>query len=110
MRNTLFSQTGMTEFFGISIMEIYELGPGAKYQQVAEKLITGHNRNDFALALDKSRESMLRAVAVDAESGTTMSVSADDQYVGRSKKIGYYAELEEGRTIINDSAILALGI
>lgn len=110
MRNTLFSQTGMTEFFGISIMEIYELGPGAKYQQVAKKLISGHNRPDFALALDKGRESMLRAVAVDAESGTTMSVSADDQYVGRSKKIGYYAELEEGRTIINDSAILALGI
>lgn len=110
MRNTLFSQAGMTEFFGISIMEIYELGPNAKYQNVANKLITGHDRADFALALDRSRESMLRAVAIDAESGTSLTTSADDQYVTRSKKIGYYCELEEGRTIINDSAIIGLGI
>jgi len=114
MRSTLFSQAGMTEFFGISIMEIYELGPNAKYQEVAKKLISGHTGaakdKDFALALDRSRESMLRAVAVDAESGTTLTTSADDQYVTRSKKIGYYTELEEGRTIINDSAIIGLGI
>ena len=110
MRSTLFSQAGMTEFFGISIMEIYELGPGAKYQEVAKKLISGHSESDFALALDRSRESMLRAVAVDAESGTSLSINADDQYVTRSKKIGYYSELEEGRTIINDSAIIGLGI
>lgn len=109
-RNTLFSQAGMTEFFGISIMEIYELGPNQKYQQVAKKLIGGHSADDFALALDRSRESMLRAVAVDAESGTSLSVNADDQYVTRQKKIGYYTELEEGRTIINDSAIIGLGI
>ena len=110
MRSTLFSQAGMTEFFGISIMEIYELGPNAKYQNVAKKLIGGHDRKDFALALDRSRESMLRAVAVDAESGTSLTTNADDQYVTRSKKIGYYTELEEGRTIINDSAIVGLGI
>ncbi len=114
IRSTLFSQAGMTEFFGISIMEIYELGPNAKYQQVAEKLIDKHDgtakSKDFALALDRSRESMLRAVAVDAESGTSLSINADDQYVTRQKKIGYYCELEEGRTIINDSVIIGLGI
>ncbi len=108
-RKQMFSQTGLPEFFGISIMEIYELGPNAKYTQVAQKL-TSATGVDFAIALDRSRESMLRAVAVDAESGTTMTVSADDQYVGRSKKIGYYAELEEGRVVINDSAILGVDI
>tara|TARA_B100000085_G_C18559127_1_gene518829 strand:- start:1096 stop:2148 length:1053 start_codon:yes stop_codon:yes gene_type:complete len=109
-RKQAFSQSGLPEFFGISIMEIYEFGPGAKYSKVARKLISGASGADFALALDRSRESMLRAVAVDAESGTTMTVSSDDQYVGRSKKIGYYAELEEGRAVINDSAILGLTI
>jgi len=112
MRQALFSQAGMPEFYGISIMEIYELGPDQKYQKVAKKLIGGgtHDRNDIAIGLDKSRESMLRAVAIDAESGTSLTVSADDQYVARSKKIGYYAELEEGRTVINDSAIISMGI
>ena len=109
-RRQMFSQAGLPEFFGISIMEIYELGPKAKYTQVAEKLNAKSGGVDFAVALDRSRESMLRAVAVDAESGTTMTVSADDQYVGRSKKIGYYAELEEGRVVINDSAILGIEI
>jgi len=110
MRQALFSQSGMPEFYGISIMEIYELGPNQKYQKVANTLISGHNRNDVVVALDKSRESMLRAVAVDAESGTSLTVSADDQYVARSKKIGYYAELEEGRTVINNRGLLAMGI
>lgn len=110
MRQALFSQTGMPEFYGISIMEIYELGPNQKYQKVANKLIGTHSRSDIAIGLDKSRECMLRAVAVDAESGTSLTVSADDQYVARSKKIGYYAELEEGRTVINDNCIIAMGI
>jgi hypothetical protein len=63
---------------------------------------------DFVLGIDRSRESCLRAVAVDAESGTTLSVNADDQYVGRSKKIGWYLELEEGRTVINDKALISM--
>lgn len=110
LRAQLFSQAGLPEFFGISIMEIYELGAGQKYTKVAKKLVNTATGNDFALALDRSRESMLRAVAVDAESGTTLTVAADDQYVGRSKKIGFYSELEEGRVVINDSAILGVGL
>jgi hypothetical protein len=111
MREALFSQAGLPEFYGISLMEIYELGPNQKYQKVAKTLLgSTHSENDIVLGLDRSRESMLRAVAVDAESGTTLTVSADDQYVGRSKKIGYYAELEEGRTVISDRGIIAMGV
>jgi len=111
MREALFSQAGLPEFYGISLMEIYELGPDQKYQKVAKTLLgANHTKDDIVLGLDRSRESMLRAVAVDAESGTTLTVSADDQYVGRSKKIGYYAELEEGRTIISDRGIIAMGV
>jgi len=114
LRQSLFGQAGLPEFYGISIMEIYELGPGQKYTKVANKLglcdVKNGTNDDIVVGLDRSRESMLRAVAVDAESGTTMTVSADDQYVGRSKKIGYYAELEEGRTVINDGAILSMKV
>jgi len=110
MREALFSQAGMPEFYGVSLMEIYELGEGQKYQKVANTLIGGHDRKDIVIGLDRTREAMLRAVAVDAESGTSLTVSADDQYVTRQKKIGYYAELEEGRTIINDGAILSMGV
>lgn len=112
MRQALFSQAGMPEFYGISLMEIYELGKGQKYTNVAKKLIGGSNftREDLVVGLDRSRESMLRAVAIDAESGTSLTVSADDQYVTRSKKIGYYCELEEGRTIISDRGLIAMEV
>jgi hypothetical protein len=109
VRNALFSQAGLPEFYGISIMEIYEFGAGQKYTKVSQAL-TSHGRNDQVSALDRSRDAMLRAVAVDAESGSTLTVAADDQYVGRSKKIGFYAELEEGRTVINDKAIIQMAV
>jgi len=111
LRQALFSQAGMPEFYGVSLMEIYELGKGQKYTNVAKKLIgSDFTRDDIVVGLDRSRESMLRAVAVDAESGTSLTVSADDQYVTRSKKIGYYCELEEGRTIISDRGLLAMQV
>jgi hypothetical protein len=110
IRDAVYNNAGLPEFYGVSIMELYELGKGQKYQKVANTLGLQTSADDIVVGLDRSRESMLRAVAVDAESGTTMSVNADDQYVGRSKKIGYYAELEEGRTVINDGAILAMKI
>ena len=97
-------------------MEIYELGVGQKFTNVAKTLgfTTGGSdmtaSQDVVIGLDKSRDSCLRAVAVDAESGTTLTVSADDQYVARSKKIGWYAELEEGRTVINDKALIAMKV
>lgn len=111
MRESLYSQAGLPEFYGISIMEIYELGAGQKFTKVASalgNLLDG--RDDFIIGLDRSRDAMLRAVAVDAESGTTLTVSADDQYVQRSKKIGWYAELEEGRTVINTRALLGWAV
>lgn len=54
MREALFSQAGLPEFYGISLMEIYELGPNQKYQKVAKTLISGHGRNDVVLGLDRS--------------------------------------------------------
>jgi hypothetical protein len=114
LRSQLFNQAGLPEFYGVSIMECYELGSGQKYTKVANKLglcdVPAGTNDDIVIGLDRSRESMIRAVAVDAESGTTLTVGADDQYVGRAKKIGYYAELEEGRTVINDGAILAMKV
>ena len=111
MRQAIYNSAGLPEFYGISIMEIYELGANAKYTKVAKKLLTtSFTKDDICIGLDRSRESLLRAVAVDAESGTSITVSADDHYVTRSKKIGFYSELEEGRTIINDSALLAIQV
>lgn len=60
------------------------------------------------VGVDLSRESMIRAVATDSESGDEFSLVSDDQFVTRQSKIGYYGSLEEGRMIIDDRVLLGL--
>jgi hypothetical protein len=60
---------------------------------------------DLVIGLDRSRESLIRAVANDAETGSEFSLSADDQYSVRQQKIGYYGSLEEGRMVIDNRVL-----
>ena len=49
----------------------------------------------------------MKVVALDAESGTEMSLLADDQYGVRQQKIGY-GSLEEGRVCLDDRALFGM--
>jgi hypothetical protein len=68
----------------------------------------GDNHEQILVGIDLSRESMIRAVATDSESGDEFSLVSDDQFVTRQSKIGYYGSLEEGRMIIDDRVLLGL--
>lgn len=114
MRNAIYNNAGVPEFFGISIMEINELGENvaaatsqAKLTKVYETLSGGAANSvaDVVIGLDRSRESLFRAVALDAETGSEFSLNADDQYSIRQQKIGYYGSLEEGRMILDDRVL-----
>ena len=76
-----------------------EFGDDGAGNAVAEEIIVG---------VDLSRESMIRAVATDSDSGEEFSLVADDQFATRQSKIGYYGSLEEGRMIIDDRVLLGL--
>ena len=69
------------------------------FLSTAEQILVG---------VDLSRESMIRAVATDSESGDEFTLVSDDQHVIRQSKIGYYGSLEEGRMIIDDRVLLGL--
>ena len=60
------------------------------------------------LGVDLSRESMIRAVSVDAESGSEFNLVVDDQWVTRSQKVGYYGSLDEGRIILDDRVLTGI--
>jgi hypothetical protein len=107
IRNAVYNQSGLPEFFGISIMEIYELGIGQRFTKVADALGLTDGTQEISIGLDRTRDAMIQGVAVDSESGSTLTVNADDQYSVRQKKIGYFAALEEARAVINDKAIIA---
>ena len=120
MRNAIYSNAGIPEFYGISIMEINELGAGQKLnsafaalETAGGKINTNHgftfgSSDELVLGLDRSRESLFRAIALDAESGSEMSLLADDQYSVRQSKIGYYGSMEEGRMILDNRVLTGI--
>lgn len=115
MRDAIYNNGGVPEFFGINIMEINELGPNngvvadnEKFTKVWNGLDGAKDRSDLVIGLDRSRESLFRAVALDAETGSEFSLLADDQYSVRQSKIGYYGSMEEGRMILDDRVLTGI--
>lgn len=110
MRESIYNNAGIPEFYGVSIMEINELGVGQKYNKIYST-ISGSalgGTEEIILGLDRSRDSLMRVLSRDSESGAEMSLVADDQYSVRQQKIGYYGSLEEGRVILDDRALYGL--
>jgi hypothetical protein len=125
VRNQVFGQAGLPEFFGVSIMEILELGDGKKFNTIFDTVAgstsydghyaTGGSAGAFngaseqiVVGLDRSRDSLIRAVAVDSDTGSEFTLQADDQYTLRQNKIGYFGALEEGRMVLDNRALVGL--
>jgi hypothetical protein len=112
IREGLFNDSGeMQNFFGVNIMEVYQLGAGEQFTNIYSSLnpFTGA-KTDLVLALNLNRSSLYRAVSVGSESGSEFALMADDQYSVRQKKIGYYGSLEEGRMVLDNRAILGVEV
>ena len=123
-RERVFGQAGLTEFYGVSIMEVYELGVGKLFNDVfdtvagttdyldhgstsASSAFNGATE-EIIVGLDRSRDAMIRAIAVDSETGSEFNLVADDQFSSRQQRIGYYGALEEGRMVLDDRALVGL--
>ena len=145
MRNDLYNNAGASELYGITLLEINELGVGQRFNNVYKALLNsggiaggvsqtptvadagtpagniGHKTggdvgefdqgaagDEIVIGIDRGRDSLMRAVAVDSESGADLRLTADDQYSVRQNKIGYYGQMEEGRMILDSRAITGI--
>jgi hypothetical protein len=124
VRNQIFSQAGIPEFYGVSLMEILELGVGKRFNTIFSTVASGVTFADnysiaassttfktteqIVVGLDRSRDALVRAVAVDSDTGSEFNLSADDQYTLRQNKIGYFGALEEGRMVLDNRALVGL--
>jgi hypothetical protein len=123
VREGVWTNAGIPEFYGVSIMEINELGVGQKFNAIFNTLagttsFDGPNSaagqfadgDEIVIGVDlvSGRDAMLRAVATDPDSNAEFSLSADDQYSIRQKKIGYFGSLEEGRMIVDNRVLFGL--
>jgi hypothetical protein len=121
MRTAIYNSAGIPEFYGVAIMEINELGRNQRfntvfgtvagatsYSNVAGNVTGAFNgaNEEIIIGLDRSRDSLIRAIAVDSENGSEFSLSADDQYSVRQSKIGYFGSLEEGRMVLDTRALV----
>tara|TARA_B100002019_G_scaffold293063_1_gene318537 strand:+ start:3578 stop:4705 length:1128 start_codon:yes stop_codon:yes gene_type:complete len=126
MREAIYNNGGIPEFYGINIMELQEMGKGQRFNKLFATLVDGQTNDighagdnsfgdggaggdsEIVIGLDKRVESMLRAVATDSETGSEFSLVADDQYSVRQSKIGYYGSVEEGRMILDNRALFGI--
>jgi hypothetical protein len=105
-------------------MEVLELGIGKRFNDVFDTVAgsTDYLDNSSVVAssvfagateeiivgLDRSRDAMIRAIAVDSETGSQFNLVADDQFSNRQQRIGYFGSLEEGRMVLDNRALVGL--
>jgi hypothetical protein len=125
-----YNAAGAPEFYGINVIELNEFGGsglGGSSRKFNDIFVSAQSGNipfagggtgdqDFAgtdelvLGIDRTRESLIRPVAVDAENGGEFNLIADDQYSIRQNKIGYFGSLEEGRIVLDDRALIGTAV
>ena len=113
VREEIFRNAGAGEIFGVTLHQLVELGVGQKYNTLFASLVaanggTANTAKQILVGVDLTKESFIRPVARQAESGGTFTVLPDDQFVTRSEKTGFYGFLEEGRVCIDGRAVAGI--
>lgn len=115
-----YNAAGAPSFYGINVIELNEFGTSQAFNTIFDTEAGstnygGHITNTFTSAddeivvgIDRSRESLIRPVAIDSENGGEFNLIADDQYSIRQNKIGYFGSLEEGRIVLDDRALVGV--
>tara|TARA_Y100000004_G_scaffold105274_1_gene118162 strand:+ start:2809 stop:3954 length:1146 start_codon:yes stop_codon:yes gene_type:complete len=120
VREELYRNAGINSFMGLNILEFNEMGKGEKFNTLFDTAAGSTDYYKFdntggaafngattqiVVGVDRSRDSLMRVVATDSESGSEMTLLADDQYSVRQNKIGYYGSIEEGRVVLDNRVL-----
>ena len=121
VRAGLFNGAGVSSFYGVNLMVFNEFGLTRKFNTIFDTVADSTSfatangttlntafdgtKDELILGINRNRESLIRAIAVDSETGSEFSLVADDQYSIRQNKIGYFGSLEEGRMVLDNRAL-----
>ena len=122
VRNDLYRNAGISSFMGLNILEYNEMGEGQKFNTLFDTAAgsTSYTKwdgsgggvfattDEIVVGIDRSRDSLLRAVATDSDSGSEFTLIADDQYSIRQNKIGYFGSVEEGRVVLDNRVLMGV--
>ena len=129
LRDELWRNAGMNSFLGLNILEFNEMGVGQKFNTLygtaadaasAGKAYVAPNSggtitfndstDEIVVGVDRTRDSLIRVVATDPDSGSEMNLIADDQYSIRQNKIGYFGQIEEGRVVLDNRVLVGCAV
>lgn len=124
VRNGIHNAVGNPSFMGVELVELNELGVGYRWNdlfdaQAGSTTFGGHGGTGSAAAfngaaeeiiigVDENMDTLLRPVATDSERNSSFTVYPDDQFAARQKKVGFYGEMEEGRLVVDDRALVGM--
>jgi hypothetical protein len=118
VRNELYRNAGISSFMGLNILEYNEMGEDQKFNTLFDTASSSSytrwdgsdgavfdGDDEIVVGIDRTRDSLIRAVATDGESGSEFTLLADDQYSIRQNKIGYFGSVEEGRVVLDNRVL-----
>lgn len=122
-REEVFNTAGIPTFYDVEFMVAHELGEGQKYGALFKEYAgsTSYTKfdgtsgaayttatDDLVIGINARMDSLVKPVIVDGETGSSLTVMPDDQFTARSKKQGWFAEVEEGAAIKDVRALVGL--
>lgn len=127
VRNEVWTNAGITSFFGSNITNVFELGinKGATpnyndafanwmgattFQGYAQGGATAFSptTEEVVIALNLSNPNILCRLVKEDENGGRLEVAPDDSFPLREDKLGFYAGVVEGRVMLDQRNVTAL--
>lgn len=116
VREAVFNAAGNPSFYGVELVNLYEMGVGQPYNTLFANYIGSTNVGGsaftaasdevvWALNLNVNKNALIRIVERGVDDGSTLNVMPDDSFPMRSEKVGWWARQKEGR-VITDSRSL----
>jgi hypothetical protein len=123
-REQVFTTAGIPSFYNVNFMIAHELGEGQKYCSLFKVYAstTAYTQydgtsgsaqfttatDDLAIGINANMDALVKPVMLNGDTGIGLSVQPDDQFLARSKKQGWFAEIEEGACIKDTRALVGL--
>lgn len=121
VRDQIYRSGGESEIYGINLHEALEFGVNQAYNAIfgeyEQGITAGGGGGNFApgtdecvLAIDLTREALIRPVAQNAATGAQFVVEVDDQFTKRSGKVGWFGGVTEGAVCVDSRCLSGLSI
>lgn len=122
-RDDIYAAGEKASIYGMELMSVYDMGQGYPYNIVAGTYagstayqgyaqtgtaVFSPGSEQLVVGVDRRRPFLVRLVENDPDTNSTVTVSSDDQYPSRAKKVGFTAEVKEGRVSLDARNVVGI--